>query len=308
MTSEHFPFGPAPRLPDFLASRLPFERATYRLSEGTDAGRTLHFIDHGPRDGRPILMLHGNPTWSFLWRKVIADLPEVRCVAPDLLGLGLSSKLPKIADHSVDRHADTIAELVSALGLDDAILLLQDWGGPIGVSVGARLPERISGMVLGNTSVLIPDKPRGTSFHRFARRPMLSDFVFRVLGFPQNVLHKIQGDPASIRGPIARAYRWPLRRLRDRVAPLALARMVPDRLDHPDLPALRRGEAWARSFDGPIALVWGTKDPILGRALRWHEKAFPDAPVTHTEAGHFLQEEVPEELAAAVADVAGRAG
>jgi pimeloyl-ACP methyl ester carboxylesterase len=300
------PFEPAPPLPSFLAAALPFARGAYRLEAGADAGRRLHFIDQGPRDGRPVLMIHGNPTWSFLWRKVIAALPELRCVAPDLLGLGLSDKPRRVAEHSVDRHCDAVAELVSALDLTGAVLVVQDWGGPIGAGVGARLPERIAGAVVANTSVLLPDRPKGTAFHRFARRPLVSDFAFRVLGFPLGSLHRIQGDPASMRGKVARAYRWPLRRLRDRVAPLALARMVPDRPDHPSVPAILRGEAWARSFGGPVALVWGTRDPILGRALKWHEEAFPEAPVTRTDAGHFLQEEVPEELAAAVRWVAER--
>jgi haloalkane dehalogenase len=130
--------------------------------------------------------------------------------------------------------------------------------------------------------------------------------VFRGLGFPQNGLHRVQGDKSSIRGEVAMAYRWPLRTWSDRVAPLALARMVPNRPDHPSMEALRQGEAWTQSFPGPVALVWGMKDPILGRALRRHERAFPQAPVTRTGAGHFLQEEVPEDLAAAVEDVARR--
>lgn len=299
-------FESPPPLPDFLADLVPYQRRGWRLERGPDAGRLLHLIDHGPRDGRPVLMLHGNPTWSFLWRQVIAELPGFRCVAPDLLGLGLSDKPPRLEDHTVERHAGAVAELAEALDLRGAILAVQDWGGPIGVVAAAAAPHRFAGAVIANTAVTIPAKPRGTAFHRFARMPVVSDLAFRVLGFPLGVLHRVQGDPRSIRGVIARAYRWPLRRRRDRVAPLALARMVPDGPDHPSVPALRRGEAWVRGFGGPIALVWGTRDPILGRALRWHEKAFPEAPVTRTEAGHFLQEEVPGELAAAIRWVGGR--
>jgi haloalkane dehalogenase len=299
-------FESPPPLPDFLADHLPYQRRGWRLERGPDTGRLLHLVDHGPRDGRPVLMLHGNPTWCFLWRKVIAELPGFRCIAPDLLGLGLSDKPPRLAEHSVERHAGAVAELAEALDLRGAILAVQDWGGPIGVVAAAAAPHRFAGVVIGNTAVTIPAKPRGTAFHRFARMPLVSDLAFRVLGFPLGVLHRVQGDPRSIRGVVARAYRWPLRRLHDRVAPLALARMVPDGPDHPSVPALRRGEAWVRDFGGPIALVWGTRDPILGRALGWHEKAFPEAPVTRTEAGHFLQEEVPGELAAAIRWVDGR--
>src|SRR5262249_54644715 len=134
--------------------------------------------------------------------------------------------------------------------------------------------------------------------------PLVSDLLFRGLGFPLQALGRVQGDPRSMAGEVARAYRFPLRRWRDRVAPLALARMVPSGPAHPTLPALARGEASARAFTGPIALVWGLRDPILGRALARHELAFPHAQVTRTEAGHFLQEEVPEALAAAIAAVA----
>ncbi len=295
-----------PELPDFIASRFPFRRRTWHLEESADAGRTVHFVDQGEVGERPVLMIHGNPTWSFLWRRVIAELDGLRAIAPDLLGLGLSDRLPRLADHSVDRHADAVAELVEGLDLEGLIVVGQDWGGPIGGAVAARLPERIAGLVLANTSVLLPRRLGGALFHRFARLPILSDLVFRGLGFPQNVLHRIQGDRRSIRGEVARAYRWPLRRWSDRVAPLALARMVPDRLEHPSVPALRRVESWATSFTGPIALVWGMRDPILGRFLSRHERAFPSATVRRTEAGHFLQEEVPDHLAAAIREVAQR--
>lgn len=297
---------PPPPLPDFMAPLLPFRRAVHVLPAGPDAGRRIHLIDHGDPMARPVVMLHGNPTWSFLWRKVIALLPGFRCVAPDLLGFGFSDRLPRIADHSLDRHGAAMAEVVEALDLRGVILVGQDWGGPVATQVGARLPERIAGLVLSNTAITVPDHPKGTLFHRFARIPVLSDLVFRGLGFPQNLLSPIQGDKRSIRGDVARAYRWPLRTWRDRIAPLALARMVPDGPDHPSIPALHRGAEWVLSFRGPAALVWGMRDPILGRSLRHLERALPGAPVTRTAAGHFLQEEVPAELAAAIEDLAKR--
>lgn len=300
------PLSPAPPLPDFLARQLPFHRAQYTLCEGPDAGRRIHFIDHGDPAARPVLLLHGNPTWSYLWRKVIALLPGYRCVAPDLLGLGLSDRLPRLEDHTVERHGRAVAELVEALDLRGIILVAQDWGGPIAMQVGLRHPDRIAGVVLANTAVTVPSHPKGTWFHKLARVPVLSDLIFRGLGFPQIRLSAVQGDERSIRGEVTRAYTWPLRTWKDRVAPLALARMVPNGPDHPSMETLQKGEAWIRGFTGPMALVWGMRDPILGRALRHHERAFPNAPVTRTEAGHFLQEEVPEALAAAVADVARR--
>ena len=304
------PFQPAPPLPQFIAQQLPIARGSYELERGPNAGRDLHYLDTRDGEGPTVVLVHGNPTWSFLWRKVIAALPGRRCVAPDLLGFGLSSRLPHEDDHRVDRHADSLLELVDALELDRVVLVGQDWGGPFVASLGARLgetrPDRVAGVVLGNTSVLVPRVPRGTLFHRFARTRVLSDVAFKLLGFPQNVLWSVQGSKRSIRGKVSRAYRWPLQRRSDRVGPLALARMVPDSVAHPAIDELRRGEAWMRAFRGPMALVWGTRDPILGKALRRHEEAFPNAPVTLTQAGHFLQEEVPEALASAIEGVLQR--
>lgn len=295
-----------PPLPGFIARRFPVSRRMLTLRSGPDAGRRIHLVDHGPQDGTPVLLVHGNPTWSFLWRKVIDRLEGLRCVAPDLLGLGLSDNLPKLSDHTLERHIAAVYEVVEQLGLERPILVGQDWGGPVAVGVGARLGEAVRGVVLANTSVLAPRRPRGTAFHRFARLPLVSDLAFRVLGLPQRLLHRLQADPSSIRGEVARAYRWPLRMWgrggswRNTLAPLALARMVPDCPEHPSMEALRRGEAWLRAFPGSVALVWGTSDPILGRALERHREALPNAAVTETTAGHFLQEEVPEKLAAAV--------
>lgn len=280
---------------------MPVRRRVARLR----GGEVMHFVDHG--EGPTVLLLHGNPTWSFLWRGVIARLDGVRCVAPDLLGLGLSTKIA-VREHSVDRHVEALVELVVGLGLEQVVVVGQDWGGALAAGVGARLPERVAGLVLSNTSVLAPARPRGTWFHRLARVPGVSDLLFRGLGLPQAALWGVQGERSSIRGAVARAYRWPLKNWRERAAPLALARMVPDAAEHPSMPALRRGEAWARGFEGPMALVWGERDPLLGRALARHVEAFPRASVVRTRAGHFLQEEVPDELAAAIREVISRRG
>lgn len=294
------PFHPAPPLPARIAALLPFPRADYELTQGRHAGLELHYLDAGPRDAEAVFLVHGNPTWSLLWRKVMLGLPHRRCVAPDLLGFGLSSKPRRIEEHSVDGHADALCELILALQLRRVLLVGQDWGGPLCAAIGARMPERVRGLVLGNTSVLVPERPRGTWFHRFARLPGVSEVAFIGLGLPQRAMWTMQHDRGSIGGRVAAAYRWPLRRLADRTGPLALARMVPDDLRHPSIDALRRGQRWVEGFTGPMALVWGTNDPILGRALPRHRAAFPRAVVTVTAAGHFLQEEVPDVLAAAI--------
>lgn len=297
-----------PELPSFLNEDLPFERKAYKLESGTHRGKIIHFIDHGNPDGLPVILQHGNPTWCFLWRKVITQLdPErFRCLAPDLLGFGLSGTLSRVSEHTLESHLQAMREWAESLELTQgAIVVGQDWGGPLAVGMGMALPE-VSGFVLGNTSVLVPRRPLGTAFHKFARTPVVSDIVFRLAGFPQNILGRVQGDPESISGNVARAYRWPLR-LGRRAGPLGLARMVPSSPVHASVQPLREIEAWTRAFDGPMALVWGERDPILGQVLERHVRAFPEASVTRTQAGHFLQEEVPDKIARAIEDVTAKA-
>jgi pimeloyl-ACP methyl ester carboxylesterase len=262
--------------------------------------------------GPTVVLLHGNPTWGFIWRRVAKALAgeRLRLVMPDLAGLGLSEKPRDPAFHTLENHARVTGALLDAVAPGPLALVVHDWGGPIGLAALAPRPGRLAGLVVTNTR-LGPPRPgsRGTRFHRFANLPVVSDVAFRLLGFPQNVLHTTQADRASIRGDVARAYRWPLRRISDRTAPLALARMVPyGRGDHPSIAGLARSLGVATSFQGPSAIVWGDRDPILARALRSVEQALPAAAVTRVPAGHFLQEEAPAEIAAAVRDVALRAG
>ena len=117
------------------------------------------------------------------------------------------------------------------------------------------------------------------------------------LGFPLPILSFVQGDRSSLGRLEARAYRAPLARPFDRAGPLAFARMVPDRPGHPSLAALDRIGAFAEAYTGPAALVWGLADPVLGRSLGRIRRAWPQAEVVETQAGHFLQEEVPELIA-----------
>lgn len=294
--------GTVPTLPDWLSGMMPFQRRVAEIN-----GKTMHLVYHGK--GRAVLMVHGNPTWSFLWRKVMGLLDPERflCIAPDLFGLGLSHKPHRIRDHSIAFHAEAVAGIMKKLDLEDVVLVGQDWGGPIGVAAASRTPGRVTGLVMGNTALLRPRPPiRTTPFHRLSRMPVVSDLLFRGLNFPVPILHRIQGDPSSIRGDVARAYAYPLKRIRNRIAPLALARMVPHREDHPSIPELERVEKWVQAFQGPAALVWGNKDPILGRALKRMKAALPCAQVTETGAGHFLQEEVPEKIATAIETVSNQ--
>jgi pimeloyl-ACP methyl ester carboxylesterase len=297
----------APPLPDWLERMLPFRR--YCVQAGA---YRMHVMESGPEDGRPVLLLHGNPTWGFLWRKVALALSghPLRVVMPDLLGLGLSDKPLDPRVHTLELHAWQLASLIDALQVPSLVFVGQDWGGPIGTVALASLAPRVKvdGLVVLNT-VLGPPKRgfRATAFHRFAKLPLVPELAFHWGQFPQAMLWIAQGDRSSISGEVSRAYRWPLRRREERVAPLALARMVPNAEDHPSIGPLRKSESFVQTFKGPTAIVWGDKDPILGRARRRVEHLLPHANVTLTNAGHFLQEEVPLEIAAAIRSVCGGA-
>ncbi|MBA2544436.1 MAG: alpha/beta fold hydrolase [Deltaproteobacteria bacterium] len=299
-------------LPDHLARQLP---AGFRARIVTTDSEHMHVLEWGPADAdRTIVLVHGNPTWGYLWRKVVAELlsrdemKSTRFVVPDLIGLGMSSK-PDMAAHSLVHHSQWFGAMLDEVAPGPIVIAAQDWGGPISMHAMASRMNRLRGIVLGNTSVSPPHpnfKP--TLFHRLSQLPIASDVLFRGLGFPLGVLHTSQGDKSSIRGEVAAAYRWPLRRRADRAAPLALARMVPDRVDgHVSIPALRISQYTFEMAEVPVHLVWGMRDPILGRVINHLSRLRPDAEVTRTEAGHFLQEEVPVPLADAIADVAKRA-
>lgn len=163
------------------------------------------------------------------------------------------------------------------------------------------LPERVEGLVFANTSVLKPARPfRPKAFHRLAQLPVVSDLVFRGLMFPVPILNRVQGERSSIGFKETLAYAHPFQNPLDRAGPVALARMVPNAEDHPTVPVMDEIGGWVERYTGPVNLVWGEKDPILGRALNRHMRVWPNASVTRCQAGHFLQEEVPELLVEAV--------
>jgi len=297
----------APRMPSWLEAMLPGV-SRYRVDVG---GQAMHVMERG--EGLPVVLVHGNPTWGFLYRRVVeavfARRPDgLRLIMPDLIGLGFSDKPRSAQAHQLANHTRWMRRFLDQLELERVVMVVQDWGGAIGVGGLAQLdPAPRAGLVVLNT-VLTPPKPgfRATAFHRFARMPVVSELAFRGLGFPQVRLDLAQGDKSSIRGAVARAYRYPLRHRWENAAPLALARMVPDSFDHPSIEPLRHCQRYVEGLDGPVSIVWGDRDPVLGRVRGWMEKLFPEAPVTRTEAGHFLQEEVPDEIAGAIVDVASR--
>jgi len=293
---------PAPPMPAWLEAMVPFRRYRVRVGQWR-----MHVMECG--EGLPVVMLHGNPSWGFLYRKVAEALSgePLRLIMPDMIGLGFSDKPRDASVHTLDNHIDWIASLLDQLELERCVMVVQDWGGALGVGALARRPQLRAGLVVMNTVVSEPKKGfKPKPVHRFSHTPLLSDLLVRVLGIAKWGMPLTQGDRESISGAVWRAYRYPLRSLRDNAAPLALLRMAPSGFDHPSIAPLRECHEYVKQFDGPAAIVWGDNDPVLGSVRGWMEKLFPNATVTRTSAGHFLQEEVPVEIAAAVRDVASR--
>jgi haloalkane dehalogenase len=284
-----------PLLPEWLDAQVPFERYLVELPDGL----RIHVMEQG--QGRPVLLFHGNPTWGYLYRKVAAELTDepLRLIMPDLIGLGFSDRPVSVSDHTLANHSRWMASLIEKLDLDDVVAVVQDWGGPIGLHALSRFPGLMTGLVVMNTS-LGPPKPnfKPTTFHRFFSTKA-GELASRWLGLPQDRLGFAQGDRRSISGIIQRSYSYPLR-ARGSEAVIAFVRMVPDTLDHPSVAQLEEVAEFVDAYEGPAAIVWGDKDPVLGRLRNRISRQIPQATVTATSAGHFLQEEVPDAIAASI--------
>lgn len=291
-TFEAFP------LPDYAARQVTDDYKSYLVE--VEPGIKVHVLEVGA--GFPLFMQHGNPTSGFLYRKVAEELPtdRVRVIMPTLVGLGFSSKIPA-SQHTLDNHIRWINGVLTQLKLTELIFVGQDWGGPIGMGALAQSPDLIKGAVVLNTGFSAPTEPMDISrAHATVKTPVLGELLLEVFFSIFDQLHEMQGDPNSIASDVAELYGNPVMDSGNDKAPLAMMRMVPDGPDHPSTPAMRVIEQYVQELDIPVELVWGMNDPILAKGLPLMRQKFPGAPVTETEGGHFLQEEAPTEIAAAV--------
>ncbi len=277
-----------------IEREYPFEHGF----AATPHGR-MHYAQAGRGD--PVLCLHGNPTWSFLYREFLRGLSDdAHVIAPDLIGFGLSEKLPRVEDYSIEGHVDDVVALVDALDLRNVTLILQDWGGPIGLGVAARRPERVRALVIMNTIGFVPEGNGGPPFAlRMLRAPLLGEGLVQGLGlFHRSFVPLGIARPERRTESVLRAYRevqgsWALR-----AGTLAFPRLIPTAPEDPASLVLERAGAFLDGFRGPVLLVWGMRDPFFDAGLlaQWRER-FPDAPVLELgDAGHFLQEDAPERI------------
>ena len=293
-------------LPDYAAAVINDGYKSYFVE--VEPGIKIHVLEVG--QGYPVYVQHGNPTTGLLYRKVAALLPldRVRVIMPTMVGLGYSTKIAA-SEHTLDNHMRWMNRVLTTLELTEAVYAGQDWGGPVGMGALSLSPGVLKGAVVMNTGFRAPRAPMDLSrAHALVKTPLVGELVVEALSsvfFAR--LPRVQGDPATMPPRVMDLYRRPLEDSGNAKATLALMRMVADGPDHASSPALRHIERYVEGLDIPVELVWGMNDPILGRGLPFMQKMFPTAPVTETEAGHFLQEEVPEIIAAALLRIVDKA-
>jgi haloalkane dehalogenase len=267
-----------------------------------DDGLRMAYVQAGPADGEPVLLLHGEPSWSFLWRKVMPTLAAagLRAIAPDLIGFGRSDKPAGVAEHTYARHVEWVRRLAfDALGLDGVTLVGQDWGGLIGLRLVAEHPRRFRRVVAANTGLPTGAQPMPEAWLRFRDTVRAAPAL--------DIARMVR---AGCRGPlpadVLAAYDAPFPDERFKAAPRAMPGLVPTSLDDPASAA--NIAAWQRlsTLDIPFLVAFSDGDPITAAMAPVLRRAMPGAAgVTHPvieDAGHFLQEDAGERLAAAIVD------
>ncbi len=260
-------------------------------------GIRLHYVDEG--DGEPIVMLHGNPTWGYLYRNFIAPLSETnRCVVPDHMGFGKSAK-PLDRPYALAKHIENFTALMHELDLNDITLVVQDWGGPIGLGYGVEHSDRIKRLVILNTwAFLIAEgMPLAPQLELF-RQPHLGEAMVQGLnlfveGFLPAGIHRKEKLESFMP-----AYRAPFPDWNSRIGTLAFPRDIPVGDGHPSTPTMRRIQDHLGRINVPTMIIWGMRDPAIPPQLvdGW-KSVYPHAEVHRLEtASHFLQEDEPEQI------------
>jgi haloalkane dehalogenase len=260
-------------------------------------GLRMHYLDEG--QGDPVLCLHGEPTWSFLYRKMIPGLAAAaRVVAPDYFGFGRSDKPTDAAWYTFERHCAAIAGLVEDLDLRGLTVVVQDWGGPIGLQLAVEQPDRVARLVILNTGVG-GGRPPSETWLRFRE-------VVRAAGGDFQAGRLIRA--AAVRGltdDVVAAYDAPFPAPESKAGVLAFPELVPTEPEHPNTAPLMAIREALGSWEKPALVLFGDSDPIfrpeVAEAIaRWIPGALPAELVE--QAGHFVQEDAGEEVAARIVE------
>jgi haloalkane dehalogenase len=265
-------------------------------------GLRMAYVEAGPPDGEPVLLLHGEPSWSYLYRTVIGVLAAagLRVIAADLVGFGRSDKPSEVADHSYARHVEWVRALAfDRLDLTGLTLVGQDWGGLIGLRLAAEHPGRFARVVAANTGLPTGDQPMPEIWWRFREV---------VLTAPELTVSRLvqSGCRRPLPDAVLAAYDAPFPDASFMAGVRAMPRLVPTAPDDPATEANRA--AWQRlaEWDKPFLVAFSDSDPITGGMAPILKRAVPGAagiehPVIQ-DAGHFLQEDAGNQLGAVVAD------
>jgi haloalkane dehalogenase len=296
------------RTPDAAFDRLPdfaWDPAYADVADPDGGTLRMAYVDAGPADGPVALLLHGEPSWSFLYRHVIRVLTErgIRCVAPDMVGFGRSDKPLRQSDYSYARVVEWTRELViDHLDLREVTLVGQDWGGLIGLRLVAEHPQRFARVVAANTGLPTGDVDMPEIWWRFRRAVESAD----VLDVGRLVA---AGCVRPMTEAVRAAYDAPFPEERAKAGARAMPGLVPTRPDDPAGPANRAAWEALSGSELPFLVAFSDSDPITGGMAPILRKVIPGARgLTHptiVDAGHFLQEDAGEELALVVADFIG---
>lgn len=274
-------------LPDF-----PFE-SSYREIDGL---RLAH-LDEG--EGRPVVFFHGEPTWSFLWRKVIPPVRDAgyRCIAPDYAGFGRSDKPTDLAWYTYDRHVELMAALLEELDVRDAIAVCHDWGGPIGLRLAVEHPDRFSRLVVMESGPFTGRQRMSDAWHKFR------DFVRNTDDLPTGFLVRAgcKTDPGD---EVIAAYDAPFPNPESKAGARAFPLILPT---EPEAPGAAEGKRVAnalREDERPSLLLWADSDPALPLSVaeQVSERLNFPPPQLIENASHYLQEDAGEEIGEIVAE------
>ena len=297
------------RTPDERFANLPdwtFEPHYVELADGEGGSLRMHYADEGPSSTAPVLMLHGEPSWAYLYRKMVPIIADAghRAVVPDLVGFGRSDKPARRADYTYQRHVDWVHGFIDALDLKDITLVCQDWGGLIGLRLAAEQPDRFARIVAANTFLPTGDRPPGDAFMRWQK------FSQETPNF--NVGRIVNGGCVTdLPDDIIAAYDAPFPDETYKEGARQFPLLVPTSPEDPAAPANRRAWEVLRQWTKPFLTAFSDSDPVTRGADRLLQSQIPGAKdqphTTIVGGGHFLQEDKGEELARVVVDFIARA-